>query len=87
MGNKAKTPSARNTTSAQGDEGRGTVRPRIARHVLQKAGLDRTHDEDGAKTLVDDPDETEGRKLYRARANWIANADLAFARRKIKLCD
>jgi hypothetical protein len=35
--------------------------------------------------MSDDPDETEGRRLYRARANALANAQIAMAARKIKL--
>lgn len=30
-----------------------------------------------------DPDETEGRRIERARAEWRANADLATVRRKV----
>lgn len=31
----------------------------------------------------DDPDETEGRKLYRERADALANAQAAYSRRRI----
>jgi hypothetical protein len=37
------------------------------------------------KKYDDDPDETEGRKLYRERADALANAQLAMAKRKFKL--
>lgn len=33
----------------------------------------------------DDPDETEGRKLYRGQANYLARAQMSMARRKVKL--
>jgi hypothetical protein len=34
---------------------------------------------------MSDPDDTEGRRLYHARANAEANAQLAYATRKVKL--
>ena len=33
----------------------------------------------------DDPDETEGRKLYRAQADALAQAQVSIAQRKVKL--
>ena len=35
----------------------------------------------------DDADETEGRRLYRARANALARAQISMAKRKVKLND
>lgn len=35
--------------------------------------------------MADDSDETEGRLLYRARADALAKAQIAMARRKVKL--
>lgn len=35
----------------------------------------------------DDPDETEGRALYRARAEALAQAQLAMGKRRVKLGD
>jgi hypothetical protein len=35
--------------------------------------------------VSDDSDETEGRKLYRAHADRLANAQVNMARRKVKL--
>ena len=32
-----------------------------------------------------DPDETEGRALYRARADALANAEIAYGKRAVKL--
>lgn len=37
------------------------------------------------KNYGDDPDETEGRKLYRARAEALATAQVSYARRRVKL--
>ena len=37
------------------------------------------------KSIDDDPDETEGRALYRARANALARAQVNYARRKVWL--
>lgn len=34
--------------------------------------------------MTDDSDETEGRKLYRARADALANAQVAYSKRRIK---
>lgn len=37
------------------------------------------------KSYLNDPDETEGRKLYRAHANALAKAQVGIARRKVSL--
>lgn len=38
-----------------------------------------------SKNRDDDPDETEGRKLYRDQANSLARAEIAMAERRVKL--
>ncbi|NGX42279.1 MAG: hypothetical protein K940chlam7_00557 [Chlamydiae bacterium] len=38
------------------------------------------------KDYLNDPDETEGRKLYRSRANALARAQVSLAQRKVSLC-
>lgn len=35
----------------------------------------------------DDPDETEGRRLYRARADSLAHAEAAMAARRVQMTD
>ena len=40
---------------------------------------------DKTKQPRDDPDETEGRRLYRGRANALARLQINLARRKPKL--
>lgn len=40
-----------------------------------------------SKQRKDDPDETEGRALYRAQANALAHAQVSYARRNVKLSD
>lgn len=35
----------------------------------------------------DDPDETEGRRLYRARANGIVRTQTALAERRVRLVE
>ena len=37
------------------------------------------------KAYLNDPDETEGRKLYRSYANALANAQVSMAKRKVSL--
>ena len=37
------------------------------------------------KMYRDDPDETEGRRLYRSYANALAKAQVSLARRKVSL--
>lgn len=36
-----------------------------------------------ARSFESDPDETDGRRIERARAEWRANADLIYVRRKV----
>jgi hypothetical protein len=39
----------------------------------------------GRRRVMDDPDETAGRALYRTRANALARAQLAIARRAVTM--
>lgn len=37
--------------------------------------------------MDDDSDETEGRRLYRAKADALAQAQVAYGRRRVKLAE